>query len=301
MTSTQARARPTRSPLTIDGSADGKTTSQSIACFGVPSICAERMSTFGVRAAPAAAFSAIGKNAPRAISEIEAAGWIPKKTTANGTHAVIGIGRSRSISGCSSIRGTMNQPVARPTTTPTTAAMAKPVRTRNALEAAAVSQVPVYGVVGPPPKIQTYQAVSTVCGAGTSDALTQPTWTATSQRTTTASGMTRYCQGSPRRTGSASRAGGSAPASPACSRTPAISLLRLEVRRRLASAPGQERVVDPLGHLRAEVLEQPRPGEELDDLRRASLVDAHVGLAGRNRRPRHLGREPRLRDERLLE
>src|SRR5437868_5827464 len=76
------------------------------------------------------------------------------------------------------VDGSRSQRVARPTTTPRTAAMAKPVRTRDALEVAAVSQVPVYGVAGPPPKIQTYQAVSTMCGAGTSDALSQPAWTA---------------------------------------------------------------------------------------------------------------------------
>ena len=54
---------------------------------------AARTRSFGVAATPAAVLTTMGKKAPSAIRKNAAPSRMPKKITANGTQAVIGMGR----------------------------------------------------------------------------------------------------------------------------------------------------------------------------------------------------------------
>ena len=81
-------------------------------------------------ATPAAVLTTMGKNAPSAIRKSADPSRMPKKITANGTQAVIGIGRNTWMTGSSRSETRRNQPIKLPSTTPSTAAIRNPAMTR---------------------------------------------------------------------------------------------------------------------------------------------------------------------------
>ena len=103
-------------------------------------------------------------------SEMAEGSRMPKKITANGTQAVIGIGRIIWISGSTRFSAALYQPIRMPTGTPTAAARMNPASTRRVLAPACTSQLPTYRpCCGPEaPNTQTHQVWATVEGAGTS-------------------------------------------------------------------------------------------------------------------------------------
>ena len=87
-------------------------------------------------------FISTGKKAPRNTRKIAGLSAMPNQMMASGIHETGGIGRSICSVGSTVASITRDQPMAVPSTTPSTAAMAKPAATRMVLARAALSHVP---------------------------------------------------------------------------------------------------------------------------------------------------------------
>ena len=110
-----------------------------------------------------------------AIRKMAAPSRIPNMNVANGSQAVMGIGRRPCTSGSSRSRTFSNHPISTPTVMPAIEAIAKPTKTRHALSQTYSNQVPEYQAnVDRGPKIHCHQASRTAAGEGTKLGSTQP-------------------------------------------------------------------------------------------------------------------------------
>ena len=87
-------------------------------------------------------FISTGKKAPRKTRKIAGRSAMPNQMIASGIHDTGGIGRSICSVGSTVASTWRDQPIAVPSTTPSTAAMAKPAATRNVLASTLRSHVP---------------------------------------------------------------------------------------------------------------------------------------------------------------